>query len=745
MGKEMSSNARGKLDSEEKIVMATHCSHCGGTCLLKVHVKDGVITRIETDDGEEPQYRACAKGRAYRQRVYAADRVLYPMKRVGARGEGKFERISWDEALDIVAKELTRVRDTYGPASIILKWSSGDQCRLNNANLHSRLLSMFGGFSEVWGIHSYEGAIFSQIATFGTVATTNTRDDLLNSRLIIMWGWNPAVATMLTNTIWYLIQAREAGSKIISVDPRYTSTTASCASQWIPIRPGTDTALLIAMAYVMINEGLQDQEFLDTYTIGFDKFRDYVMGVEDGIPKTTRWAEAITGVSVETIENLAREYATVKPAALMAGISAGRTAYGEQYHRAAATLAAMTGNVGINGGDAGASAFTGINSRYPFMKLGSGVPVPPNPVESNAPPREKTFTSWGGVTSMRRGHVHQAKVADAILKGKTGGYPANYKLLWVVNNNYPNQYFNINKCVEALKSKTLEFIVVFEQFITPGAKFADILLPVNTCFERNDITIGATTGFYGFMAKVIDSVGESKSHLEICSALADKLGLPNFNDKTEDEWLRQIAAGSPDIKDYDAFKKAGGYKIRRGEPYVAFREQIDDPENNPFPTPSGKIEIYCQRLADMNDELIPPIPKYIETWESRNDPLVHKYPLQLITTHFWRRAHSQYDNLLWLRELEPQRLEINSVDAKSRGIRDGDMVRVFNDRGVTILSAKVTERIMTGVVDIPQGAWYAPDENGVDKGGCANVLTRDDHSPGGAYPTNTSLVQVEKA
>jgi anaerobic dimethyl sulfoxide reductase subunit A len=281
--------------------------------------------------------------------------------------------------------------------------------------------------------------------------------------------------------------------------------------------------------------------------------------------------------------------------------------------------------------------------------------------------------------------------------------------------------------------------------MTSPAKFADILLPINTCLERNDITTGATVGFYGFMNRAIDSVGESKSHLEICTALAGRLGISNYIDKTEDEWLKQIATGSPELTDYEAFKKAGGYKVKLTEPYVAFKQQIDDPENNPFPTPSGKIEIYSQRLADMNDPLIPPTPKYIETWESINDPLSLKYPLQLITTHFWRRAHSQYDNLPWLRELEPQSVYMNSVDAGARGVKNGDMVSVFNDRGMTVLPARVTERIMPGVVDVPPGAWYDPDENGVDRGGCANILTRDEHSPGGAYATNTSLVQVEKA
>jgi len=739
----MNSETTGKLESGEKSVMAAHCSHCGGTCLLKVHVRDGVIIRIETDDTEEPQYRACARGRAYRQRVYAPDRILYPLKRAGERGEGKFERISWDEALDTVVRELKRVRDTYGPASILLKSSGGDLGIMEGGRPHIRLLSMLGGFSAPWGVHSFEGAIFAQVATFGTVATSNTRDDLLNSRLIIMWGWNPADTILHTNTAWHLAQASEAGIKIISVDPRFTNTAAMCASQWIPIQPGTDTAMLIAMAYVMIKNNLHAQKFLDNYTIGFDKFQDYVLGKEDGIAKTPDWAEPITGVTATVIEKLAIEYATTKPAALISGIGPGRTAYGEQFHRATATLAAMTGNIGVHGGDAGANAWMVGARVYPFTKLGRGMSVPPNPVDGQTPPRNNDFPSWGGFILSRTGQMNQAKVADAILKGKTGGYADDYKLLYVVNNSYPNQYLNVNKCVEALKSKNLEFTVFFEQFMTPGAKFADIILPVNTCLERNDIAIEET--FIGFMGKAIDSLGESKSHLEICEDLADRLGIADFNEKTGDEWLRQIATGNPDITNYESIKKAGGYKIKLAEPYVAFKQQIEAPENIPFPTPSGKIEIYCQRIADMNAPLLPPIPKYIETWESQGDPLAKNYPLQLITTHFWRRAHSQYDNIPWLRELEPQRIWISSVDAETRGIRDGEMVRVFNDRGVTVLPAKVTERIMPGVVDIHQGAWYAPDENGVDRGGCANVLTRDEHSPGGAYPTNTSLVQVEKA
>lgn len=313
-------------------IIVTSCSHdCGGRCMLKVHVHEGKIVRIETDDGEEPQLRACLRGRAYRQRAYSPDRLKYPMKRTGPRGEGQFERISWDEALDTVAKELIRVKNTYGSASILLLGGSGSQAVLHGAGAVERLLAGFGGYTRAWGTPSYEAALFSSMATYGTMTTGSAREDLLNSRLIIMWGWNPAVTVWDTNTALTLAKAKEKGIKVVSIDPRLTESTAVFANEWIPIRPATDAAMLIAMAYVIIEQGLQDQGFLDKYTVGFDKFRDYVTGKEDGTPKTPAWAEKITGVPRATIERLAVEYATAKPAALIPGWGPARGAMGEQF------------------------------------------------------------------------------------------------------------------------------------------------------------------------------------------------------------------------------------------------------------------------------------------------------------------------------------------------------------------------------------------------------------------------------
>jgi anaerobic dimethyl sulfoxide reductase subunit A len=304
-----------------------------------------------------------------------------------------------------------------------------------------------------------------------------------------------------------------------------------------------------------------------------------------------------------------------------------------------------------------------------------------------------------------------------------------------------NQLPYAKKWVEALNK--LEFMVVQEQFMTATARFADIIFPVATFLEKNDMIASGATPFYGYLKKVIEPVGETKSQLEIGMALAQRLGISNFNEKGDEEWVKEITSGSG-IPDPKEFKQKGVYRIPLSEPYVAFQEQVADPEHHPFPTPSGKIEIYSEELEAMNDPLLPPIPKYIDPWEGPRDPLCKKYPLQLLTTHLKRRAHSQFETLPWLRELQAQTLMISTRDAAARGISDGDGVRVFNDRGEVIIPAKVTERIMPGVVDLPQGAWFSPDERGVDRGGCANVLTNDRSSPCGALVTNSSLVQVEK-
>ncbi len=521
------------------------------------------------------------------------------------------------------------------------------------------------------------------------------------------------------------------------VDPRYTDTAAVFADEWVPVRPGTDTALMSAMAHTMIAEGLHDQRFLDKYTVGFEQFRQYVMGEEDGVAKTPAWAETKTGIAAATISALAREYATTKPAALIPGMAPGRTAYGEQYHRMAATLAAMTGNVGVHGGNAAG-----------FERGPVGPMVPPVSFDKINATYEERLKALN-IPRRLRTSVHVTRMWDAILSGKAGGYPSDIKVAYFSWANPLNQVPNINKGIEALKK--LDFVVVHDQFMTATARFADILLPVTTIWERNDFARPWLSGpYFLYLNKVIEPMGEVRSDMDIFRDLAARLGVPQpFAGISEEDGIRMVMAGMGDvtgeIADFEKFRQEGVHKMKLDGPKLCFQDEIEDPENHPFPTLSGKIEIYSKVLADLSNAEIPPIPKHIESWEGPDDPLARKYPLQMITVHVKSRAHSCFGNNPWLKDIEPQSLWISATDAQIRGITDGDSVRVFNDRGETIVQASVTERIMPGVVALGEGAWYQPDHQGRDRAGSVNILTRDHYSPGGAFPSNSALVQVERA
>ncbi|RPJ19333.1 MAG: dimethyl sulfoxide reductase subunit A, partial [Desulfobacteraceae bacterium] len=577
-----------------------------------------------------------------------------------------------------------------------------------------RFFSFFGGCATWWGITSYEAALFSSLATFGTAFTGTTRDNFLHSKLIILWGFDPVVTRFGPDTVYYLGEAKKAGARIICVDPRLNHTAKALGHQWISIRPGTDTAMMIAMAHVMITQSLYDKRFIKTHTHGFEKFEDYVLGKEDGLAKTPEWAEKITGVRSEVIQALARDYATVKPAALIAGWAPGRSAYGEQYQRAASVLSAMSGNIGITGGYA-----AGGVGRVPMGFLKDVLPVP-------------------GDLSPK---VHISDVYKVLIEGKSGGYPSDIKLLYLVGCNLLNQFLNVNKGIEALKKP--EFIVIHERFMTPTARFADLVLPVTTSMEGEDIgQPWSGSPYFTFLNKAIDPLPETKSDLEIFSELARRLGIKGYNDKSDEEWLKSFVKGTADLPDYESFKQKGFHQIEIKEPWVAFRAQVDN--HLPFATPSGKIEIYSQKIAEMNNPLLPPIPKYIEPWEGRRDPLAEQYPLQLVSPHARTRVNSQMDNIPSLKALADDTAWLSREDAEARGILDGERVKIYNDRGRMIATAKVTDRIMPGVVSFDAGAWYRPDAQGVDFGGCVNVLTRDEKSPAGAFPCNTCLVQVEK-
>jgi anaerobic dimethyl sulfoxide reductase subunit A len=721
---------------EGETVVTSTCGHnCGGRCAVNAHVVDGRIVKISTDPRkwtpEMPPLHACVRGFGQLERVYHPDRLQHPLRRTGPRGSGQFERVSWDEALDEVARQLLRVRAAHGNAAILDASRSGSLSMLHGRAVAQRFLYLFGGCTELWSNMSAEAEIFAVHMTYGAKAEYKSSGreptDYPNSKLIVMWGWSPGDGTFGTGTFQYLKWAKKQGVRIVSVDPRRTKSSLDLADEHVFIRPSTDAAALIAMAYVIASEGLQDQAYCDRHVLGWDEehlppgapagasYRSYLLGLADGVRKTPEWAEALTGMPAATIRRLAIEFATQKPAALHCGYAPGRTAFGEQFHRAAYALAAITGNVGIPGGNSGTS--NGATGRGPIKAFPTGG----NPIDAR---------------------VSSPMLADLLTRGRAGGYPADIKLIYSAAGDIFNQCPNVTKTVAALDS--VEFFVAQDHFLTPTARYADVVLPATTFWERNDIhTPWAGAGHYAiFMKQAIAPMYECRNDMDIFADLARRVGIAGYNDKTEAEWLRELTRGG--IDDFEAFAARGLARLPAPEDAVAFARQIRDPERHPFTTPSGKIEVYSMALAANPDPYglgaIPPIP----TWIPPLTPDA-RYPLQLCNAKSRARTHSVHGNQAILSRADRDDVWVNADDAAARGIADGDRVRVFNGRGATVLAARVTDRIAPGVVSIKEGAWFTPDARGDDVRGCANVLTEDRSAPSGATTYNTCLVQVEPA
>ena len=791
------------------IIRYTTCSeHCFNMCIIKVHIRDGRIWAIEPDDtinhgiAREDGHlsdesinkfmittRPCTKGYAHIRNLYAPDRVLYPLKRVGERGAGQWERISWDEALDTIAGKLKYYKETYGPYSI------GDVSHDSFA-----LSPWFGAGVADWGAHSKQGAEEAERWVLGRKSGEDRQDEgnLLKSKLIVLWGFNPTT-TLSNHVVYTLLRARESGIPIISIDPRYTPTAEVVASQWIPIRPTTDVAMMIAMANVWFKEDLCDQEFIKKWVDpdGLRRWRDYVLGTSDGIDKTPQWAETICGVPAETIAEFARLYARSKPVNLNTAWSLGRQFYGENAIRAAMYLQALTGNTLSPGATASAES-AGEFGAHELSLPKPTVDWQRKPGTYQSPALLAHF-KWPEAIVLREKLDSGEMTVDEynrIIGNTPGNPPPNIKMVIVHTSNPIMTHPDINTNIKAFRK--LDFSAVFSYHLdNTTAKYADIILPqMHTAFEGRDVPIRNSIfrskdffcmevphlngNYFVYKQKCVDPPGEVKPRGWIWLQIARRLGfaedyspllahvpddqwdetVENLHRETYEKWvlMKEIAPLHP--PSWEEFQKKPVFRWEVKEPNYTYKNTLSRGENPFQGTESGKIEFYSHEVAagsNMQGKDKSPgakthlangkygggnLPAMAEmtmggkaTYYSQD---VKKYPLLMSSPHSLYRIHSLLDNQPLLAEdCYRHAVWISAADAKVRGIKDNDLVRVYDDQAEIIMPAYVTSRVVPGTVNIFHGGWYRPGKTktalmpeGIDLRGAPNLLIHyDEHLP----------------
>lgn len=784
-----------KAESNETITWSQCNVNCGGNCIFQWHSKDGKVQYMETDNtgDDDFQARACLRGRSMRRWLNSPDRLLYPMKRVGKRGEGKFEQISWDEAISTIADKLKYTIDTYGNDAIYVTYATGMYSATGNPS--SRLLNCLGGYLgrtydystnmlsaampymygsaanlDEDGNHATLGKPATAFSPYDAVNASSFSEAEANSDLVVMFGNSPAETRMGgANAVWDFARVREAvtgrGGKIVNIDYRLNETASGHPDEWLPIRPGTDAALVAGIAHEWIANGQVNKEFLDKYTVGYDdetmpesakgqnkSYKDYIMGTGyDMVEKTPEWAAAITQVPAETIRQLAADLAAAKAPFVCQGWGPQRHTNGEDTTRAICMLPILLGQIGLPGTN------TGQREAEPPTYLTGGLPglAKSSTVKAKIPCYE-----W--VNAVDHGHEMTATNAGVTGVEKLDN---DIKFIWnYAGNCLTNQHGDINHVHEVLSDESkCEFILVWDTVMTDSARYADILLPDAMRSEQlNMQTQGYSEWYTGVTVggPAQEAPGECRSSYDVCAEIADKFGKKDeFTEgKTHDEWVQSLyEAGReahPEMPTWDEIREQGVYKVKL-EPVVGLKDFRDDPEGHPLATPSGKIEIYSETLAGLNDmweldedEHINPIPVFTPGFQGYGTT-TDEYPLYCTGFHHKSRTHSSYGFIPELEQVARQQLWINPVDATPRGIANGDMLAVKSPAGEIRIEAKVTPRIIPGTVGIPQGAWHKADMSGdkVDEGGCVNTLTTYKPTPlaKGNGPAHSMIVQVAKA
>ena len=693
-------------------VVLSVCPHdCPDTCSILSHVKGSRLGKVEGNP-RHPVTRGflCPKVRRYPERVYSPERVLYPMKRVGPRGSGRFQRISWGEAVETIASRWKAIIAREGPRAILPYYGSGTLGMVHGKLAGKRFFNRLGTLQLDRTICTKAGRI-GYLYTMGTSEGADPRG-IPYSRLVIAWGTN----TFSTNVhqLPFLREARRKGALYAVVNP-FKVKGAEVADLFLQPRPGSDAALALGMMHVIIKEGLFDRDFVSRSTSGFEELQRRV----EEYPLER--VEELTDIEAKKIREFARLYADSKPSFIYVGSGCQHHTNGGMTLRTLSCLPALVGTWGRPGGGIFFPTSTIFPVDWDYLE---GEDLRPNP------PASFNMNSLGEIL--------------------TNGNPR-ISSLYVFNANPTAVLFNQNKLLSGLLREDL-FTVVHELFFTDTAYYADMVLPSTTQFEQVDLHASYYHLSLQLNQQAIEPLGECKSNLETFNLLAEAMGLedPCFKQDSWDVIEEMLSARHPALEGItlERLLREGHAPLNLEIPYVPFKARSGQSESDGrFPTPSGKIEFYSQK---MEAEGLDPLPAHIPLKEGRKTTpaLYERYPLYLLTPSAHSLLNSNFASDPWMHNPEGRgtarrapTIIINPEEAASRGIKDGDLVRVFNDRGSCLLWASVEDRVKPGVV-VSLGQWWSRQCPG---GKNANYTTPDFLADmGGGSAFNTNLVQVEK-
>ena len=678
-----------------------------------------------------------------------------PGVRTGLRGKDPFVEVSWDKANALVAAELDRVRNIYGNASIFggsYGWASAGRFHHAQSQL-KRFLNCIGGFTSSKFTYSFaaaEALVPHILGSFRDYLDTCTSWEVIRDHtgLLVCFGGVPLKNGQISQggTGCHiqrdaLLGAGNAGTHFVNVSPLKSDMLEDVGSDWLALRPNTDVALMLGLAHTIEMDGLTDRSFLQRYAEGFDAFLPYLMGDTDGTPKTADWAANICEIPADTIRALARRMAAERTM-ISVSWSLTRQDHGEQPFWMAITLAAMLGQIGLPGGGFGFgySAMNFIGGNHTIIP-GASFPQGHNPVEDFIP---------------------VARITDLLMQpgepfdfdGVRYEYP-DTRLVWWAGGNPFHHHQDLNRMMQAWQKP--DTIIVNEWCWNPLAKHADIVLPCTTPLERDDIAMTPRDPYVVSMSKLTEPYGQARDDYDIFAGIAGTMGVEEaFTEgRNTSDWQRWIykqtqgrcADAGIDIPNYDQFLAQRWFKLEDpADPVIMLSDFRADPVATPLDTPSGKIEIFSQTVADFGYDDCPGHPVWQEPYEWLGN--ADDYPLHLISNQPKDKLHSQFDHggvskAKKIAGREP--LHIHPEDAAARGLKDGDIVRLFNDRGACLGGVVIDAALRPGVVQMSTGAWYDPDETGLCKHGNPNVLTRDKGTSklGQGPSAHSCLIEVE--